>query len=85
MELTITYENWSHTCGDGCCYTWGTDVFINGNKVSSGDFDSISVVLEDVLKYLGYKIKDYEQETTSNKPDAEDKDSNELPVPQGSQ
>ena len=58
QELEVTTQPWSHTCGDGCCYTWGTDVFINGEKVTQGDFDDIQSILIDVLKHLKFKIKE---------------------------
>lgn len=57
MELEIRTEPWSHTCGDGCCYTWGTDVYINGERVSQGDCDDIQAILKEVLTHLNFKIK----------------------------
>jgi hypothetical protein len=29
-EILIELEEWDHTCGDGCCYTYGTNIYING-------------------------------------------------------
>lgn len=52
----LKVEGWSHTCGDGCCHTWGTDVFIDGQKVSQGDFDDIGQIVKDVLDYFGITI-----------------------------
>ena len=31
--MEITLENYEHTCADGCCYTNGYDVFIDGEKI----------------------------------------------------
>jgi lipid-binding SYLF domain-containing protein len=31
--MEITLENYEHTCPDGCCYTSGYDVFIDGEKI----------------------------------------------------
>jgi hypothetical protein len=56
IELNIKIKEWDCTCGDGCCYTWGKDVFINDEKVSSGDYDDITIILKDVLGNLGYKV-----------------------------
>lgn len=56
-KLIIKTKGWSHTCGDGCCYTSGTDVFINDVKVSNGDFNDIDLILTDVLVSLGYEIE----------------------------
>jgi hypothetical protein len=56
IELNIEVKEWNHTCGDGCCSTWGQDVFINNEKVSTGDYDDIRLILKDVLENLGYKV-----------------------------
>lgn len=57
VELEIKTEPWQHTCADGCCYTWGTDVYINNEKVTQGDCDDIQAILEEVLIHLNFKIK----------------------------
>lgn len=31
--MKISFEDWEHTCGDNCCYEWGTDMYIDGQKV----------------------------------------------------
>jgi hypothetical protein len=56
-KLIIKSQGWNHTCGDGCCYTLGTDVFINGKKITQGDYDDIDLILSDVLQSLGYEIE----------------------------
>ena len=33
MKITLEYYN--HTCGDGCCYIYGYDVFVDGEKIGS--------------------------------------------------
>ena len=58
MEIEIKTKPWEHTCADGCCHTYGTDVYINGEKVSQGNFDDIQVILEEVLAHLKFKIKE---------------------------
>ncbi len=56
-KLIIKSKGWNHTCGDGCCDTWGTDVFVNGKKITQGDYDDINLILSDVLQSLGYEIE----------------------------
>lgn len=34
-KLIVRFEEWEHTCGDGCCYNYGVDLFINDKHVSS--------------------------------------------------
>ena len=33
--MKIELEPYEHTCGDGCCYTTGYDVFVDGEKIGS--------------------------------------------------
>ena len=56
-KLIVKTKSWSHTCGDGCCYTFGTDIYINEERVSTGDFNDIDLILNDVLQKLGYEIE----------------------------
>jgi hypothetical protein len=30
----ITIREWDHTCGDGCCYTTGTDLIVDGEELT---------------------------------------------------
>ncbi|MCY9737489.1 hypothetical protein M5X17_27690 [Paenibacillus alvei] len=47
----IVIRSWSHSCGDGCCDNYGTDITVNG--VDIGCFDDVDgSVLEKVLKAL---------------------------------
>ena len=34
-QMKITLEYYNHTCGDGCCDTYGYDVFVDGEKIGS--------------------------------------------------
>lgn len=29
----IELVEWDHTCSDGCCYSWGTELYINGEEI----------------------------------------------------
>jgi len=33
--MKIELEPYVHTCADGCCYTTGYDVFVDGDKIGS--------------------------------------------------
>lgn len=56
-KLKLKTEYWDHTCGDGCCHSSGTDIYINDVRVSTGDYDNIHLILTDVLESLGYEIE----------------------------
>jgi len=55
-KLIIELESWDHTCGDGCCYTWGTKVKVNGVELE-GDADESYSALKTVLEHLGYEVE----------------------------
>lgn len=55
MSLDITIKEWDYTCGDGCCTSWGKDIYINDQKLEIEDSDpSERTVIEEILKYLGF-------------------------------
>jgi len=56
-SVVLKTNSWQHNCGDGCCHTYGTDVWINDIKVTHGDFDSIQSILKEVLESLGYSVE----------------------------
>lgn len=33
--MKIELETYDHTCADGCCYTTGYDVYVDGEKIGS--------------------------------------------------
>lgn len=35
-KLKIELKYWDHTCGDGCCYSWGTAIKVNGEEIEGG-------------------------------------------------
>jgi hypothetical protein len=55
-KLNIELEDWDHTCGDGCCYTWGVTIRVNGVELE-GDGSSAQQALSTVLKHLGYEVE----------------------------
>lgn len=53
-ELLIELEEWEHTCSDGCCYTYGTSIHINGERIEERDVTNPHQLLKAVLTKLGY-------------------------------
>lgn len=53
-EILIELEDWNHTCGDGCCYTYGTNIYINGEQIVDEDGMNSHQLLTAVLTKLGY-------------------------------
>jgi hypothetical protein len=54
-ELLIELEEWNHTCGDGCCFTYGTNIYVNGKQIEDEDGTNPHQLLKAVLNKLGYK------------------------------
>jgi hypothetical protein len=55
--IKIEIKEWSRTCGDGCCYTYGTDVFMDGVQVNESDVSEKEELLIAVLKHLGIEAE----------------------------
>lgn len=55
-KVIIELEDWDHTCGDGCCYDWGTTIKVNGVTLEQ-DGDSVQGSLRAVLEHLGYTVE----------------------------
>ena len=53
-EVLIELEDWNHTCGDGCCSTYGTNIYINGEQIEDEDGMNPHQLLQAVLTKLGY-------------------------------
>jgi hypothetical protein len=65
-KVKITLEEWDYTCGDGCCYSYGTKVYLDGKELehpnpevddNSYVGDNVSTALLAVLKELGYQVE----------------------------
>ena len=56
-KLIIELKDWEHTCGDGCCYTTGTDIYLNGEKLDEQNAEDSTNALKAVLEKLGYKVE----------------------------
>ncbi|MDQ0174408.1 hypothetical protein [Bacillus chungangensis] len=57
-KLVLTREDWYHNCGDGCCFDFGADLYINDERVEGVDLsdESPEDALEAVLEHLGYEV-----------------------------
>lgn len=57
-KLEIELKDWDYTCGDGCCYLYGTELTLNGevcdNQYAGGD---VKQALRFVLEKLGYEVE----------------------------
>lgn len=66
MKLKITFKEWDYTCGDGCCTTFGTKLYLNDKELEHPNTeildnsyvgDDIKTALHAVLKELGYEVE----------------------------
>lgn len=61
--IKIEVKEWSYTCGDGCCDTYGMDVYVDGVQVNEFDVSEKEALLMAVLKHLGIEaeiVSEYE-------------------------
>ena len=66
-KINLTFSDWDYTCGDGCCYEWGTYCKVNGGEnlvMHFTDANSAATAVVEVLTHLGYEV---EWEFESNK------------------
>lgn len=64
-KVLIETESWDYTCGDGCCYDYGTRLYVNGEQVSVGSSDVDVTAIANVLEVLGYEIVHEDREFDS--------------------
>lgn len=47
MKILLHQKYWDYTCGDGCCYDWGTDVTLENAetnwKLDIGELDNLDL------------------------------------------
>lgn len=55
IKLKITLDEYSTTCGDGCCSNYGTVTYINGVEMSCHNQD-VSTIVRQILEHLGYDV-----------------------------
>ena len=45
VPMRIELVDYEHTCADGCCTTYGYDVYVNGEKIgSTNGYDATDLV-----------------------------------------
>ena len=44
--MKVTLEDYYHTCADGCCDTYGYEVFVDGNSIGSVEDDDVNRLVE---------------------------------------
>ena len=54
--MLIELIDWSHTCDDGCCSSYGVDVIVNGKLVTQHGND-IEEAISSILKNLNVEHK----------------------------
>lgn len=54
--LKIELHEYGYSCGDGCCYNYGTITTINGVELPCHNQDA-ETILRQVLEHLGYKVE----------------------------
>lgn len=50
--MKITLEDYYHTCADGCCDTYGYNVFVDGKIIGSIDDDDVLRLVELLNKFF---------------------------------
>lgn len=57
-EVDIKLIDWDYTCGDGCCYDWGVEMSVGGEKHENSYVgENTEEALTFILNKLGYKCK----------------------------
>lgn len=55
-ELKITFTEYGYSCGDGCCYNYGTITKVNGIQLPTHNQDPETIIRQ-ILEHLGYKVQ----------------------------
>jgi len=65
-KIKITFKEWDYTCGDGCCYNYGSRLCINDEELEHPNpevwdngyvGEDVQTALHAVLKKLGYEVE----------------------------
>jgi hypothetical protein len=54
-KIKIELCDWDSTCGDGCCYEYGTTIKVNGVQLEQDGTETRNAI-EAILVHLGYKV-----------------------------
>ena len=55
--MKIELETYDYTCADGCCYTTGYDVYVDGEKIGCTDGEGAYELAELLNDYFNTKEK----------------------------
>ena len=58
--MKIVTQDWTHECGDGCCTTWGTDLWVNDERVDQTFLDKESAYEYVLRELLGWEVDQLE-------------------------
>lgn len=65
-KIKIKLETWNYTCGDGCCTSYGTKLYLNDKELQHPNpeicdngyvGEDVQTALHAVLKELGFNVK----------------------------
>ena len=56
MKVKITFENYNNSCGDCCCFDYGTITKVNGEELKFRNSDTETIV-KGILEKLGYEVE----------------------------
>lgn len=54
--INIELCEYSYSCGDGCCFNYGTITKVNGIPLPLHNQDAPTIV-EQILSHMGYKVR----------------------------
>jgi len=57
IDIKIELRDWDYTCGDGCCYMYGKEVYLNGERLPEQYAEDSANALKEVLTKLGYNVE----------------------------
>jgi hypothetical protein len=55
-DVTITLNDWEYECADGCCYDYGTELYVNGELISTQADHNLEDTIWNLLNHLGFKV-----------------------------
>jgi hypothetical protein len=53
--MNISLKDYHHTCHDGCCHTYGYELFVNGRRIGSFEGDDVHWMAELLSHYFTCK------------------------------
>lgn len=56
-HIKLKFNQWHHTCADGCCDSWGVEIILNGEVVTNFNDTVAEQPIVDILVHLGYTVE----------------------------